>query len=333
MSSINAPQWFKDALRDWETAVFLPLPDLNGEKYTYDWGYFSPQTIKDSPFISSSDVDVVKSNPHSDDSASQYQYPNRLFMPFEKGVWGNEVRCKILRLAGSEAPALKNGAIIIMGYGIGGEEIGRLDVSNGFVDPGFWESKIAVGDEASWSKWGGYVNNPSAIVRTRYSLDRTNINNGSAVYYADNPPHDYRDFCLPQFRCTVLGISPTGDCVVGQGHPMYAHMRDKQQDYISIGTINDIENLQAIECRVFDGNVGGELDLKSIPVFAGVTFIEVLIPNVNGIVFPPIAGESNWWKNHNNTTEAKVGGLILDKRGFPIDGINYTPGVIPPDPV
>lgn len=330
MSSINAPQWFKDALRDWETAVFLPLPDLNGEKYTGDWGYFSPQTTKASPFISSSDVDVIKSNPHSDDSASQYQYPNRLFMPFEKGVWGGEVRSRILRLAGSEAPALKNGAIIIMGYGIGGEERGRLDVRTEFANQVVWESNIAVGSEISWS---GYVSDPSAIVHTRYSLDLTYINNGSAVYYADNPPHDYRDFCLPQFRCAVLGISPTGDCVVGQGHPMYAHMRDKQQDYISIGTINDIENLQAIETHVFDGNSGGELDPRRIPVFAGVTFIEVLIPNVNGIVFPPIAGASNWWKNHNNTIEAKVGGLILDKRGFPIDGINYTPGVIPPDPV
>lgn len=330
MSSINAPQWFKDALQDWETAVFLPLPDLNGNKYTGDWGYFSPRTIKVNPFISSSDVDVIGSNPHSDDYASQYQYPNRLFMPFEKGVWGREVRYRILRMAGSEAPALKNGAIIIMGYGIGGEEIGRLDVSGEVATQAVWGSKIAVGSGTSWS---GYVTNPSAIVRTRYSLDRTNINNSSAVYYADNPPHDYRDFCLPQFRCTVLGISPTGDCVVGQGHPMYAHMRDKQQDYISIGTINDIENLQEIENYVFDGNFGNELDPKSIPVFAGVTFIEVLIPNVNGIVFPPIAGESNWWKNHNNTAEAKVGGLILDKRGFPIDGINYTPGVIPPDPV
>lgn len=329
MSSINAPQWFKDALRDWETAVFLPLPDLNGNKYTGDWGYFSPRTIKDSPFISSSDVDVIGS-PYADDYASQYQYPNRLFMPFEKGVWGREVRYRILRMAGSEAPALKNGAIIIMGYGIGGEEIGRLDVGGEVATQAVWESVIAVGSETSWS---GYVTNPSAIVSTRYSLDQTNINNSSTVYYADNPPHDYRDFCLPQFRCTVLGISPTGDCVVGQGHPMYAHMRDKQQDYISIGTINDIENLQEIENYVFDGNFGNELDPKSIPVFAGVTFIEVLIPNVNGIVFPPIAGESNWWKNHNNTTEGKAGGLILDKRGFPIDGINYTPGVIPPDPV
>lgn len=331
MSSINAPQWFKDALRDWETAVFLPLPDLNGEKYTGDWGYFSPRTTKASPFISSSDVDVIVSNPNSNNYASQYQYPNSLFMPFEKGVWGNEVRSRILRLAGSEAPALKNGAIIIMGYGIGGEEIGRLDVEpDEFIHQVAWESEIAVGDEVYW---GWYVSNPSAVVRTRYSLDQTYINNGSAVYYADNPPHDYRDFCLPQFRCAVLGISPTGDCVVGQGHPMYAHMRDKQQDYISIGTINDIENLQAIETHVFNGNFGNELDLRSIPILAGVTFIEVLIPNVNGIVFPPIAGASNWWKNHNNTTEDKVGGLILDKRGFPIDGINYTPGVIPPDPV
>ena len=117
MSSINAPQWFKDALQDWPTAVWLPLPDLIGNKQTGDLGYASPATLKSNVFTTSDEIAIFKTRPDVPPGAEQFQYPNQRFMPFEKGIWNGVRRFHLLNKI-SEQSAMRNGAIIIMGYGM-----------------------------------------------------------------------------------------------------------------------------------------------------------------------------------------------------------------------
>ena len=72
-----------------------------------------------------------------------------------------------------------------------------------------------------------------------------------------------------------------------------------------------------------------EADGRTVPLR---TFVEVLLPGVEPINFPPTVGfsEAAWWRNKNLCIEGEEP-VLTDKRGFPIGDIpNMRYGDIPP---
>ena len=297
--SIIAPQWFKDAVNDWPTAIWVPMPTEEGQNPSF--------------VVSEDLVGFEVSNTY--DSVEV----NSKFSPYDKFAFDG----------GQEAtlPAnwLQRGAIIIAGhalinangpYDIENRGAGRAGVSVFVADSpiGYWTS-LAQGRLGS----GGLIEN-------RYISPMTEI-----VSPESNPANKtYQNYSRPQYRCAVLGISSTGDVVVGQGHPDYANERPYQEAYRSIGTM-DASKFSFINQIVVDRHFEFEY---GVPDRSLLTFLEVRLPDMAPIVFPPIVrpGAKTWWRDKGYCSEGDSAPVILDKRGFPIGAApNIPQGPIPPD--
>lgn len=301
--SIIAPQWFKDAVNDWPTAIWLPMPTEEGQEPSFvvseDLVGFQVSNIYDS-------VEV-----------------NSKFSPYDKFAFD----AKLGLVLGATLPAnwLQRGAIIIAGhallnangpYDLENRGAGQAGVYAGVTDEpnGYWET-LARGRLGS----GGQIDN-------EYIGPATHI-----VSPESNPANKtYQNYSRPQYRCAVLGISSTGDVVVGQGHPDYANERPYQEAYRSIGTM-DASKFSFINRLVVTRDFEYEW---GVPDRSLLTFLEVRLPDMAPIVFPPIVqpGAKTWWRDKGYCSEGDSAPVILDKRGFPIgDAPNIPQGQIPPD--
>jgi len=301
--SIIAPQWFKDAVNDWPTAIWLPMPTEEGQEPSFvvseDLVGFQVSNIYDS-------VEV-----------------NSKFSPYDKFAFDAKLR----GVLGATLPAnwLQRGAIIIAGHALLNAN-GPYDIENRgagsagvsvFVEDspiGYWTS-LAQGRLGS----GGQIDN-------EYIYPATHI-----VSPESNPANKtYQNYSRPQYRCAVLGISSAGDVVVGQGHPDYANERPYQEAYRSIGTM-DASKFSFINQIVVERDF--ELEY-GVPDRSLLTFLEVRLPDMAPIVFPPIVqpGAKTWWRDEVYCSEGDSAPVILDKRGFPIGAApNIPQGPIPPD--
>ncbi len=302
--SIIAPQWFKDAVNDWPTAIWMPMPTGEGQEAS---------------FVVSEDLVGFEAT-HTGDSVEV----NSKFSPYDKFAFDRDKR----RLLSTVLPAnwLQRGAIIIAGHALLNAN-GPYDIENRYVE----SAGVSVFVEDGWPNWywtslaqgrlgsGGRIDN-------RYIDPETNI-----VSPESNPANKtYQNYGRPQYRCAVLGISSTGDVVVGQGHPDYANERPYQEAYRSIGTMDASKfsfiNKIAVE-RDFENEYG-------VPGRSLLTFLEVRLPDMAPIVFPPIVqpGAKTWWRDKGYCSEGDSAPVILDKRGFPIGAApNIPQGQIPPD--
>jgi hypothetical protein len=248
---------------------------------------------------------------------------NSKFSPYDKFAFD----CKLKRVLGVTLPAnwLQRGAIIIAGhalinangpYDIEDRGAGQAGVYVGVTDApiGYWTS-LARGRLGS----GGQIDNEYIDPATHIFSPESNPANKT-----------YQNYSRPQYRCAVLGISSTGDVVVGQGHPDYANERPYQEAYLSIGTM-DASKFSFINQIA----VGRQFELESgVPDRSLLTFLEVRLPDMAPIVFPPIVqpGAKTWWRDKGYCSEGDSAPVILDKRGFPIgDAPNIPQGPIPPD--
>jgi hypothetical protein len=226
---------------------------------------------------------------------------------------------------------LNNGAIIIVGHAMraGGS---YSDIYN------FGDYQFGGG------KYCGVMLNPPYPDRDKLNIEATSryeargyILNEYTVppqmidYESPIKSRLYENYSRPQYRCAVLGVSPNGDVVVGEGHPDYATSRSTQSSYVHIGQF-DPSKLQYLTEVHLSHNINPEEAQIGVPLN---TFVEVRIPGVVPIVFPPIeyVPQASWWRNKKHCSEGAQP-VIVDKRGFPIGMIpSERTGVIPPDPV
>lgn len=314
MSEIVAPQWFKNAVRDWPTAIWYPLP-VAFENPSEHEAYNSP-TVSASISAFEDRLPVFIEGTHKN------------FSPYERV--GAEL------LGGSsylEVPVgtLSNGAIIIVGHAMKeinptpevynkshSSAVGCFTGVN--VHPPWPDREvISVCAASGYSAYGE--------LHDQLALPEQHIgSNDSPV----QPMLRYENYSRPQHRCAVLGISPTGDIVIGEGHPAYAGSRPMQRPYVSIGTLNPARLAVLTQLQTWnDPPIGSEGDPSPVPLR---TFIEVLLPGVEPINFPPTVGFSDaaWWRNKNLCIEGEEP-VLTDKRGFPIGDIpNMRYGDIPP---
>lgn len=302
--SIIAPQWFKDAVNDWPTAIWLPMPTEEGQEPS---------------FVVSEDLvgfEVLDLNNKSAEVNSK-------FSPYDKFAFGGYKQRVVL---GATLPAnwLQRGAIIIAGHALVNAN-GPYDIENRgagsagvsvFVedDIGYWTS-LAQGRLGS----GGRIDNEYIDPATHIFSPESNPANKT-----------YQNYSRPQYRCAVLGISSAGDVVVGQGHPDYANERPYQEAYRSIGTM-DASKFSFINRLVVTRDFEYEYGVLDRSL---LTFLEVRLPDMAPIVFPPIVqpGAKTWWRDKVYCSDGDSAPVILDKRGFPIgDAPNIPQGQIPPD--
>lgn len=315
MSEIVAPTWFKNALNDWSTAIWYPLPVAFENP--------SEQEAYNSPTVSASTSAFANGLM----SALDLKRTHKNFSPYDR--FGTTLSNKYTYL---EIPvgALSNGAIIIVGHAMQ-EENPSPEVYN----KGPWSAfggGVGVNVHPPWPDdyvisviaASGY--SASGGLHDRLALPEQHISsNGSPV----QPMLRYENYSRPQHRCAVLGISPTGDIVIGEGHPAYAGSRPMQRPYVSIGTLNPARLAALTQLQMWLNSSYYESDSREVPLR---TFVEVLLPGVEPINFPPTVGFSDaaWWRNKNLCIEGEEP-VLTDKRGFPIGDIpNMRYGDIPP---
>ena len=315
MSDINAPQWFKDAVRDWPTAVWYPIPT---EKYLDD--DFVPL-----PTVSSS---ITGFSNHVTDYVSEAD--PEYFAPFEKyGRWGK------YSFGAFEMPEgwLTNGAIIIVGHTTVNmnDYNRRKDIYNSGDN---WNYGKFVGAKLSqYNSDNAYIIGASRYEAGAVIVDEYKYPIQNTRYKAQQRLRRYEDYTRPQYRCAVLAIAPNGDVVVGDGHPAYAGERSFQDRYEFVGNF-DQNKLQYLNWIDIWHSVSYE-EGNATSTFPLNTFIEVLMPNVTPIAFPPIdhseAEVITWWKNRHYCSDV-VPPIAVDKRGFPIGAIPAAKtGIVTPD--
>lgn len=254
---------------------------------------------------------------------------NSKFSPYDKFAFDGSRR----KLLSAALPAnwLQRGAIIIAGHALKNAN-GPYDIEHRYVGQAgvsvFVSDGIDVYGEPSgyWTSLAYGRLGSGGHIRNRYIYPETNIDSPES-----NPANKtYQNYSHPQYRCAVLGISSAGDVVVGQGHPDYANERPYQEAYRSIGTM-DASKFSFINrlgvMRDFEYEFGA-------PDRSILTFLEVRLPDMAPIVFPPIVqpGVKTWWRDKWYCSEGDSAPVILDKRGFPIGAAPSIPqGEIPPD--
>ena len=318
MSEIVAPTWFKNALNDWSTAIWYPLPVAFENP--------SEQEAYNSPTVSAS------ISAFSDDgmSALDLRGTHKNFSPYER--LGALLDSRPDRNGFLEVPVgtLSNGAIIIVGH--------AMNDSNYTPE---------VYNKAPWSADGGEVgvnvhppfpgNEVISVIATSGYSASGKLHDGLALpeqHISSSgspvpPMLRYENYSRPQHRCAVLGISPTGDIVIGEGHPAYAGSRPMQRPYVSIGTLNPARLAALTQLETWVTPSYADAGSRNVPLR---TFVEVLLPGVEPIKFPPTVGlpDAVWWRNKNLCIEGEEP-VLTDKRGFPIGDIpNMRYGDIPP---
>lgn len=306
--SIIAPQWFKDAVNDWPTAIWMPMPTKEGQNPSF--------------VVSEDLVGFGASYADSAEVTSK-------FSPYDKFAFDGDQR----RLLSTVLPAnwLQRGAIIIAGHALRNAN-GPYDIEHRYV--GQAGVSVFVADNISiYGEPGGYW---TSLAQGRLGsggqIDNEYISPTTHIVSPESNPASktYQNYSRPQYRCAVLGISSAGDVVVGQGHPDYANERPYQEAYRSIGTM-DASKFSFINRLA----VARDWDYESgVPDRSLLTFLEVRLPDMAPIVFPPIVqpGAKTWWRDKGYCSEGDSAPVILDKRGFPIGAApNIPQGQIPPD--
>lgn len=307
--SIIAPQWFKDAVNDWPTAIWLPMPTEEGQEPS---------------FVVSEDL-VGFEALRIDDSVEV----NSKFSPYDKFAFDGDRR----RLLSTVLPAnwLQRGAIIIAGHALANAN-GPYDIENHYVGQAGVYVGVAEKMSSSGETYGYWVTLARGRLGSGGRIDNEYIDPATHIFSPESNPANktYQNYSRPQYRCAVLGISSTGDVVVGQGHPDYANERPYQEAYRSIGTM-DASKFSFINRLVVTRDFDYEYGVSDRSL---LTFLEVRLPDMAPIVFPPIVqpGAKTWWRDKEYCSEGDSAPVILDKRGFPIGAApNIPQGQIPPD--
>lgn len=283
------PQWFKDAIRDWPTVFWLPIPKQAGldgrvgAVLSPDYMGATPEQVMLTTEGSIPPFETAfRNNPLTQSDGAYARTGNvKILLPYQ----------------------LPPGIIVIVGF----EAHDAYPYYADYIHNGKIEGAISIVMEKD-----DYRNLTLQTDGFDYLYYDQSSNTDSGFRY--NPKTAMKGleplYRKPQYKAAVFGFSQNGDGVVGTKHPLYSSD--------GMPYLDDYEELSSLRLGSEISSLKLERWIRSIrvqSVMHSISYIEIKTPWLRSIDWPSADGEA-WWKNKINMQEAEFSGG--DKRGFPI---------------
>lgn len=284
------PQWFKDAIRDWPTVFWLPIPKQAGldgrvgAVLSPDYMGATPEQVMLTTEGSIPPFETVFRNNPLTQSGGAYARTGdvRILLPYP----------------------LPPGIIVIVGF--------EANDAYPYYDDYIYNGKID-GVISIVMKKDDYRDLTLQTDGFEYLRYDQISNTDSGFRY--NPKTAMKGleplYRKPQYKAAVFGFSQNGDGVVGTKHPLYSNN--------SMPYLDNYQELNSLQFGSVINSLKLERWIRSIRVQSSmhaISYVEIKSPYLRGIDWPEVGGV-NWWGNKNLVNE-EFSGKFLDKRGFPI---------------
>lgn len=305
MSEMFAPQWFKDAVRDWPTACFVPLAQKANEN-TFESAIYAPSLV--GRFEYSGDAGL-------EDGLWKSIYVRDILAPFgEFGIESVGINGRYLLRYTLDVSSLNTDRIIVI--------LGNTCHLHPSAQIEFeYEQGSPLQSLKRGMNYYAYPNFSSTIkpvpppygFARDYDTARISPRSSFGINPEDMPEAELHSFQMPQHRALVLGTGgDEGALSYGYGHPKYTNSRDVNLGYYHAFSSYYLE--------AFDFNK--KIKKIHVSAYAGdaITFVEVLTPNIVGCDFDYSAQGTpgRWWRDAKLVQEMANARPATDRYGFPI---------------
>lgn len=232
--SMVAPQWFKDAVKNWRTQHFI---GISNDGKIVDAGGLG--LWRDNDYAGNNIVRKVTSTIN----------PEGVYGVFYKYPWSSQLLGTSFpfKTTAGALPSLDDGFCLIMTYVVSLEY------------EAYAASHVGAARYASLECAYGSIE-PRDRVGAYGILDAHDTNDRDFYY---PPSGDLSRFSAPEAKCLVLAANSSGDVVIGDFHPKFAEADSRVHTYTEINHISNFEELS------IHGYCGSGLGISSVQLLVG----------------------------------------------------------------